>query len=309
MVVVAAMAWHAVGVGHAWRQAARDHTGKDFASYYYAVKATKAGANPNNRSELRAAVSEDGARAGVHPFFYPPPFLAATSWLGSYTLVEGYRLWFWLDELCALMSLLVLTLWWRPLGPAVPAVLAATLALMPAVPNNHLMGQANFFVLFLVVTALWDSEVGQHRRAGVLMGFACMLKMSPALFVAWWVLRGKTRSVLPSVGTALAVSAVSLFWVDASVQADFYTRVLPTFGNGGYNGLGVGIDLFGNHSIPNLLDEAFPSSGRVLSDKAVTGSRVAALGLVAWTGLVLRRSPIDRVVTWPSSYCRSSVSA
>jgi hypothetical protein len=55
------------------------------------------------------------------------------------------------------------------------------------------------------------------------------------------------------------------------VQWRFYTEVLPGFGTGDYNGLTVPIGLFGNHSVPNLLNQILPggnsltSLGRALS--------------------------------------------
>lgn len=297
LIVVAALAWHAIDIGHAWRQASRDQTGRDYASYHYGAKASKMGLNPYTRADLKQALTSDGVRANVHPFFYPPPFIAMTGWVDRYSLVSGYRIWFWLDEMFALLTILVLAFWWAELGSAVPAVLAATLALMTAVPNNHIMGQANFGVLFLVVSALWSSDQKFHRQAGVLMGLACMLKMSPALFVMWWILRGKMRSVFAAVGTAIVASLVSLFWVDTAAQIDFYTRVLPTFGTGGYNGLSVGIDLFGNHSIPNLYNELYPTRGFELSDRARMLSSGTMAGLVVLTGLVLRHAPVDRMAT------------
>jgi alpha-1,2-mannosyltransferase len=108
-----------------------------------------------------------------------------------------------------------------------------------------------------------------------------MLKMSPALFVVWWVVRREWRAIGAAVAAAIALSVASLPWAGPSVQARFYTEVLPTFSSGDYNSLAVSIGLFGNHSVPNLLNQVWPARGGVLSPIAQALSTLVALGALA----------------------------
>lgn len=294
--VVACLAWHALSVLDHWRQAHRERHGRDFASYYYAVDVSFAGGDPYDKRALGASSRDDETRKAVHPFFYPPPFVLVSAWVRPLDLVTAYRVWFWLDELFLLLSVLVLARWWRPLGPAVPVALAGLVAALTAISNNHLMGQANLPVLLLVLLALKTAEDRRWPLAGALMGLACMLKMSPGLFVAWWWLRGRRAAAVAACVAAVVYSVLSLPLVGLEHQWRFYTEVLPGFGSGDYNGLTVGIDLFGNHSLPNLYDELWPAAGRahlVLSPTAALLSSLTLLGLVGATGWWLRAPPVD----------------
>ncbi len=299
LLLVAALVWHALAVGHDLKQAHREQHGRDFASYYYAVKVAVDGGNPYDRAELAASARDEATRAGVHPFFYPPPYLLTMVWVLPLDLTTAYRVWYAVDELLGLLVWLLLWRWWRSLGNSVGWTLAASLAALTALPNNHLMGQMNLPVVLLVVLALEREERGHSSVAGLAMGLACMMKMSPGLLVAWWLLRGRWKAAAVSVGAAVVLSVLSLALVGPALQWTFYSEVLPAFTSGRYNGLGVGIDLYGNHSLPNLFDAAFPAGTNhlVLSDTARVLSQLSALALVALLGTTLRRAPADALAS------------
>lgn len=300
LLVVACLVWHALTLGSAYRQAHRDKTARDFASYYYAVQVAASGGDPYDKSALQEASRQDPERrGGVHPFFYPPPYLLTMVWVRPLEALTAYRVWFWLDEIMALMVVGLLWRWWRPLGRGVPVVLALTLAAFTALPNNHLMGQMNLPPLWLTLWALREAEAGRDLRAGAAMGLACMMKMSPALFVMWWLLRGRWRAAVASVVAAAVLSLATLPLVGVDVQWRFYTEVLPGFASGRYNGLAVGIDLFGNHGLPNLYDGWFPAGDAHLSLSSTarmlsTGTMLALLGASGWA---FRRAPADLLAT------------
>ena len=294
-VLIAALTWHALLLfGSGWSRMVEPNKGRDFASYYYAVQAAETGQSPYNTKALSKLAKADVNRSSVHPFFYAPPFVAMSSWVTAFDLNTAHSIWFWLDELAALATLLVLWRWWQPLGPTTGAVLAVLFALMLAVPNNHAMGQANFPGLFLSIAGLALTSKGRPRWGGVLLGVACMLKMSPALFVAWWLLRREWVAVATACVTALVMSVLTLPFVGFAHQLDFYTHVLPSFATGDYNGLRVPVGLFGNHSIPNAWHQWFPGTGGQLSPTAKalsTATQLVLLAAVAWR---FRRPTADR---------------
>ena len=165
---------------------------------------------------------------GIHPFFYPPPFALFIDGLSALDVRTAYQWWFWMDALATLAVALALGWWWRRLGLRVSVLVALSLAALSAIPNNHVMGQANMPVLLLVLLGLWSDSVGRSPLAGILVGTACMLKMSPALFVAWWLLRGRLTSASWAVGTAVGLTLASLWSVPAEIQWRFYTAVSYT---------------------------------------------------------------------------------
>jgi alpha-1,2-mannosyltransferase len=121
-----------------------------------------------------------------------------------------------------------------------------------------------------------------------------MLKMSPALFVGWWLLRGRWKPALVAVAAAAVLEVAALAVVSPEVHWAFWTQVLPGFTSGEYNGLRVPIGLFGNHSIPDLLHQAFRgASSHTLSPTARALATVSALGLVGGIAWALRREPAD----------------
>jgi alpha-1,2-mannosyltransferase len=294
-VTVIAVAWHVLAtLAPAWVQVgAKPSRGRDFASYYYAVRVAAEGGDPYVRGELGGAARAEGARLGVHPFLYPPPFLLLMVWAIPLDLITAYRTWFWLDELWAVAAVLALWRWWRPMGPYVGATLAVAIAAFTAVPANHVMGQANFPGLALAMVGLWQADKGRWHLGGLLMGAACMVKMSPALFVGWWLLHGKWKSALAACVAALLLSIAALPILDVEGQLAFYTRVLPTFGSGDYNGLTVPISMFGNHSIPNLWNQVLPGVGRTLSASGQTLSTVSTLVMLGVLGARFRRQSPD----------------
>jgi len=259
--------------------------GRDYASYYYAVQVAAEGGDPYDTAALSARAAADRTRKAVHPFFYPPPFLLSAWWSRPLTLAEGYRQTFFINE-AMLAGCLAAGAW----GLGVPLwAIALLLCTWTPIPDNAWMGQANLWALLPALLGLVLAERRRDRAAeiaaGVLVGTAAMMKMSPALFLAWWALRGRWVPAGSAVGTAIALSGVALAVVPLDAQLRFYTEILPGFSRGDYHGLSVPISLPANHSIPDLFDRAFPSAGRLLSDSARHASAATSLGLLglwAW---------------------------
>jgi hypothetical protein len=133
-VVAAAVLWHLLTVlALGWTQAASDRGARDFASYYYAVDVAVDGGDPYDRHALALAARADKTRRGIHPYFYPPPFLLGMLWTSPFGLTTAYLVWFWLDEVALLVALTALWRWWRPLGGQVLPVIAVAAGLLTAV--------------------------------------------------------------------------------------------------------------------------------------------------------------------------------
>ncbi|MFN9999586.1 MAG: glycosyltransferase family 87 protein, partial [bacterium] len=143
------------------------------------------------------------------------------------------------------------------------------------------MGQANLLALF---PALWGLALAPRRPVlgGILVGTAAMFKLSPALFLIYFALRGNWRAVFAAVGTAIGLSVATLPLVGLDAQLRFYTEVLPGFPKGDYHGLSVPITLPANHSIPDLFNQLWPGPSRYrLSEAAQAGSAVVTVAMLA----------------------------
>ena len=294
-------------VGKDWQRVKGVRHGRDFASYYYAGRAAQEGRDPYNKRVLSRLAHQDETRPrgrGVHPFFYPPPFLLAVSWTLPLDLQTSYRAWFWLDSLFLLAVMLALWKWLPSTGMLLGGGLV--LASFTPIPDTHWMGQANLLVL---AALCWGLVLVERESAGprgewwggALVGLACMLKMSPALLVAWWVVRKRWRPVIGACAAGVVLSLLTLPLLGVSGQWHFYSQVLPTFSSGDYQGLTVPITIYGNHSIANLFVQAshhfWPETAAIdgIPDQVRPLSTAVNLLLVGGSLWWLRRPAKDAV--------------
>jgi hypothetical protein len=269
------LAYAGVSVWPAWSKVSGAKHGRDFATYHYAAAEALDGGDPYATRALSKRAREDGTRKSVHPYFYPPPFLAAVLWSPAFELLTAYHVWFWFNQVLVLAAAALFRLWFR-----VPwAVLAVLLLSFTPITDNAKMGQANLLVLVAAVAGLWT-------RNGALVGAAAMAKMSPALYLVAWAVRRAFRPIAAAVAVAIGSSIVALLWVDFDAQVRFYTEVLPGFSTGNYHGLTVRIGLPANHSIPDLFNQLWPGPDRhTLSASAATAAKACSLSLLtgaAW---------------------------
>ncbi len=264
----------------AWKKVHTSTGGRDFASYYYAAEVAIDGGDPYDTGRMAVLAKKEGFRKSVHPFFYPPPFLLTVAWVGPVSLQTAYELWFFLNE-----GLLFLCLGLGVRAFGVPIWAAALLLwTWSPIPDNAWMGQANLLAL---APALAGLAIAPKRPllGGALVGVAAMLKMSPALFLGWWLLQQNWRAVGAAVVTSVGTSLLALPLVGFEAQKRFYVDILPGFSKGDYHGLTVPISLEANHSVGDLADRFFPGPGQLLSDGAqrmMSAVLLALLILVAW---------------------------
>lgn len=295
LILAAAVAWHLAAVVVAWTGVTPDTGGRDFASYHYAAVAAVRGLDPYDPATLGRLAQADGTRAEVHPFFYPPPFLLLVAWSPLVSLFTAFSVWFWLDELAMVAALGALWAWRRSFGPTWGLAIAVLGAIGTAIPNNHAMGQANFVVLACTLGGLALAEHGRPGLGGALVGAACTFKMSPFVFVLYAATQRRWRFVAGVFAAAAALAVASLALAGPSVQLAFWARVLPGFGRGTYNGLQVDPQLFGNHSVPNLLDWWWPARAAGLSGPAQLWSIVFDVLLFAGVGWSFWRPARDEL--------------
>ena len=241
-------------------------SGRDYASYHYAVKAAHNNDSPYSVDALNRLAREEGTRKEVHPFFYPPPAMLSVAWLQPFTLKQGSIAFFWFNQFCLLGTLLILHRWrnieWSNL-------FACSLFLWPVIDTMK-MGQINLFVGLMVLVAL-------RYCSGIALATASMTKMSPALLFFGWIMSKEWRAVCICALTCLGLSIAVIPWISVDEQLRFYTEILPEFSSGAYHGLKIPINIPANHSIPDLYNQIFPGDSRtVLSSVAKRMSSVTS---------------------------------
>jgi alpha-1,2-mannosyltransferase len=165
-------------------------------------------------AELLAAGHDPYAGTGG-AYFYPPSFLF---WIRPLTWVPiawASLIWF-----CAKLVMLVLVVRWtfRLLeGEHLPERARAWFVLGALVLSARFLvadlqfGNTNLVIAFLIVGSVYFDLVRPSRLSGALVGIAAMIKVVPAVFLAWAFAR---RQML-SVGIALATLAilVAIPWI------------------------------------------------------------------------------------------------
>ena len=108
---------------------------------------------------------------------------------------------------------------WFAVALAVPAVLASE-----PVRETLGEGQLNMFIFALVLADVVALRRGR-AWAGVGIGLAAALKLTPALFLVFLVLIGRRRAAVVAAGTALGATLLA-FAVDPGDSWDYWTSTL-----------------------------------------------------------------------------------
>lgn len=116
---------------------------------------------------------------------------------------------------------------WILVGPALRrygwygyALVACLLPLLEPVRDTFSFGQVNLLLLALVLSDAWLLSTGRGRRAGVGIGLAAAIKLTPALFIGLLLLGRRWRAA--GVATAVAAGATGLAAWAAPDASRFY---------------------------------------------------------------------------------------
>ncbi len=111
---------------------------------------------------------------------------------------------------------------YRPSRLMVAGLVAAAMALDP-VYETLFLGQINLILLALILTDIW--RVSRGRDAGVGVGIAAAIKLTPAIFIVFFLLARRTKAAFIAAGTfilcgligfAVAPRASTLYWLHLS---------------------------------------------------------------------------------------------
>jgi Glycosyltransferase family 87 len=95
----------------------------------------------------------------------------------------------------------------RPSRLAVAGVTAAAMALDP-VYQTLFLGQINLILLALILTDVW--RVARGRDAGLGVGVAAAIKLTPAIFIVFFLLARRTKSAVIGAATFLGCGLIGL---------------------------------------------------------------------------------------------------
>ncbi len=114
---------------------------------------------------------------------------------------------------------------WRRYGWFGWALVACGLALFEPLRDTFSFGQVNLLLLALVLGDCWLLSTGRSRWAGVGIGLAAAIKLTPALFIGLLLLARRWKAA--AVATAVALGATGLAALVVPDASTFYwTRAM-----------------------------------------------------------------------------------
>lgn len=232
------------------------------------------------------------------PFTYPPFAALLSEPLSRVPLGLLHVMWL-LATLAALVAVARLAM--APVVARLGLPLTLALLLVSSPVRSHLrFGQVGLFLVLLVATDL----LRDRRWQGVGLGLAVAVKLTPAVFLPWLLMRRQLRALALAVGTAAGATLIALLLLWPSAR-EYLWRALWDSDRFGAN------DVPGNQSVRGMLLRTELSEQSVtvlwllgsvlLTVVAVrgahrldeTGNRLGALGVLA--ALSIAVSPISWV--------------
>jgi hypothetical protein len=249
----------------------------DFNSYYEGVARARSGAS----AYFPYVIGES--------FFYHPfalTLLSTITWLG---FTAASDLWILLNGVAYVAATILLVRHWA--GPSIARptrrfILIVLWCFAPFWHSLH-MAQVNPLVMALLAAVLIWSEQGRDRPAGIALALAITLKVTPLLFLVYFLLARRWRLVLVTVLALGILTVIPMIQFGPGVLADFI--VFNVTAGSGYNAWSY------NHSLPTVLMRLLALIGVEGSPGVLTAVHRALVGLLA-AGLLLAgaRRPRDR---------------
>ncbi len=204
----------ALGAYTAWRT----HNGStDFDTFYYAAKRVAAGEPLYTETK------------GISPYIYPPFFACLLTPLTVFNLEIASFFWYALSLLLFAVSIVLAAILifghtgikqtWKSASHLLPKIMFLILAGAIFIDNISLL-QSNILLFFAVTASLYYFKKGRPVFGGMLLGLAISIKLLPALFLAYFIVKRE-----------LKMAASCLAWIAV------FTLILPSLFLGPQNTL------------------------------------------------------------------------
>jgi alpha-1,2-mannosyltransferase len=192
----------------------------------------------------------------VDPYEYPPPFLVGPRLLQQVApdFFDFRRLWFAVNLLVVAVGLIAMasrvddalgthTLWLTPL------VLAPI-----GIGTTFQMGNVQLAFIALPLLGMLALERGYGAIGGLLLGYATVSKLFPALLIVYLLLRRDWRSAAWTIGACAALTALTLIDVGWTPFAAFLDHLPKLLSGEAFPGLTRNPDAIAiNQSVPGIV--------------------------------------------------------
>jgi len=186
------------------------------------------------------AYREAGDRLGVarqHYYIYPPFFALVAAPLSLLPFGAARLAWLAADLAMAAAWVLLYLAWRRrdgtPAGTLEIGLIAVTLGLefLPLIWALAI-GQTSILLMLLICGCMLLAKQGRPLAAGLLLGIATAIKLTPALLIVYFAWRGRARLAWYAAATFAACSLVAVAVLGPSVNLRFYAEIVPMMSGG-----------------------------------------------------------------------------
>ena len=181
-----------------------------------------------------------GDRLGVkrqHYYIYPPFFALVVSPLSFLSFAAARAVWLVMELLLVGLFVWIYSAWRRHDGTNMTlmeaGLVAVTLGLefLPLIWELAI-GQTTVLILVLLAGCLLMAKRGSEATAGLLLGLATAIKLTPALLIVYFALRGRKRLAVWGAGCFLAANLAAMAALGLASHAEFFGEVVPRMSGG-----------------------------------------------------------------------------
>lgn len=181
----------------------------DFSIYYASGLALREGVNPYTTKLDGIAPKLNLEIDPIHYATDPPTFLMLFEPVTRLPLKDAFWLWTALN-----VGAFVASLWLLLAGAGVPVRVSLTLAALACVyapVGEHLFyGQNKLFILLIIALMMRWMAHGRDAAAGMILGFASVLRGFPIILIGYCILRRRWRVVFYAAVGAAATGLVTV---------------------------------------------------------------------------------------------------
>jgi Glycosyltransferase family 87 len=271
----------------------------DFNLYLYAFNAVLHDpVRLYDHDALVAFLQGIGARSTGDDVFYayPPQFALVFSPLSLLTPLAAKIVWFSASvALFAIGVFLLVKMAYRDDERSVGVLMVAIVLLSFPLLEDTYDGQSNELLFFLLVATFFLVDRGNRYIAGLFLGFAVAIKVTPLAIVGLLLLRREWRTVVTTMVVSIALTLLTAAQLGSRVLWQYFLSDMPRLNDMALAMGGGGAP--SNNSVRGALQTLSAFAGMPLSgDTVAVISAAFALAACVFSGwLILRRHQDSRM--------------
>lgn len=160
----------------------------------------------------------------VPPYVQPPWIATVFAPLAAALDFRTFAIPFQIANVAAQVGVAVLAIrYWYPRNRNPWAIFGLVVLISLSQPGVLLIyyNQTQALIILAIVAGLIAAERGRWIGAGLLVGLAACVKLTPAIVLAYWLLTGRARAALAGGGLMLACALASWLMIDPTLNAAF----------------------------------------------------------------------------------------